>query len=145
MDRKIPKLSEVHINSLLEDHFVSNWDLKCGQYSTLTIYWKTNSNNEDPSIANSNFGSHLIYRKKPPSQVRRDQKRSRNWKVHNNTPDSGYERSPNNVQIENSCDTDKMADKECVIESPEICSVQPDITKTRPTIMHEQSPEYSGF
>jgi len=106
MDKKLPKLLENHIKTLLEEFSVSNWDMRCGKYSTLTIYWKPDS----LSSQSDNVPTHSIYKKKPPSQIRRDQRRSRNWR--NGTPDSGYVKSP----VENKTESANLVGEECSVD-----------------------------
>ena len=83
----LPKMLQDHISMFLNDYIVSNWDVKCGKINTLTIHWKKYSG--DSSMPNMQS----TYRKKPPSQVRRDQRRSKMWKengvITNSAPDSG--------------------------------------------------------
>ena len=133
MDKKLPKLLENHIKTLLEEFSVSNWDLKCGKYSTLTIYWKPDSL---PSISSKtdNLTTHSIYKKKSPSQVRRDQRRSKNWR--NGTPDSGYVKSP----VENKCESTNMDRKECSGDLPIESSNQRhgNINSSDPIVSHVQ-------
>jgi len=98
MDLKLPALLEKHINSLLEEFSVNNWDIKCGQKCTLTIHWehKTNSLSDNNIITSSRS----IYKKKPPSQIRRDQRRNRDWRNRSPpSPDSGYIKSPINDMV----------------------------------------------
>jgi len=111
MDRKLPKLLENHIKSLLEEFSVSNWNLKCGKYNTLTIYWKSDSLSANTDSSNL---SQSMFKKKSPSQIRRDQRRSRNWR--NNTPvvtDSGYIKSPDKVINNISRESSNLVAEEC--------------------------------
>jgi len=93
----LPKMLQDHINRFLEDHIVANWNIKCGNVNTLTIHWK--KCNGDSYMPNT----HSAYRKKPPSQIRRDQRRSKLWKEsacsQNNIGDSGLSISPQDYSL----------------------------------------------
>ena len=113
MDRKLPKLLENHIKSLLEEFSVSNWNIKCGKLNTLTIYWKSDSLSANSNTGNYNSTTQSIYKKKPPSQIRRDQRRSMNRKNNTPIPDSGYIKSPGNVNNAIIHKAPDMGDEEC--------------------------------
>jgi len=137
MDKTLPRLLEKHISSLLEEYSVSNWDLKCGQHNILTIHWKPN-NTDSPSGNLANMQSHSIYRKKPPSQMRRDQRRRNNWRTI--TPDSGYTNCTVNKNIQNSDKSDNVAGEECPSLSLGIISKGEDNVNNISMASHEQSP-----
>ena len=138
MDKTLPRLLEKHISSLLEEYSVSNWDLKCGQHNILTIHWKPN-NTDSPSGNLANMQSHSIYRKKPPSQMRRDQRRRNNWRTI--TPDSGYTNCTVNKNIQNSDKSDNVAGEECPsLSLGIIVSKGEDNVNNISMASHEQSP-----
>jgi len=123
MDTKLPRLLEIHLNSLLQEYTVANWNLKCGENSTLTIFFKS-TDHKDSLQAEDNFGTHSIYRKKPPSQIRRDQRRSKSWRMGNLSHDSGYKASPSIVSNKTVFHGNQLDVQGYDISTPEISNVQ---------------------
>jgi len=127
----LPELLEQTINSLSRNHNLHSWKLVCGEKNTLVIHWDndgSHNNSGDFCYSNSN------YKRKTPSQTRRDKRRSDNWKAWN-TSDSGYKSTPgqyfdkqNNVSVDKECFANQSP-VPCIPESEESLATDPNSQK----------------
>ena len=85
MDNNIPQLLRDTFDMLLRTNNVTNWKLVSGRNSTLIIHWDTKNGSHGGPNINNNVS---LYKRKTPSQYRRDVKRSNVWKTRS-TPDTG--------------------------------------------------------
>jgi len=89
MDNSLPLLLKNTLNNLLETHSIRNWKLVSGKDSTLIIHWDSGYGHHDLHKADKIVPSVTAYKKKTPSQCRRDRQRSERWR-HQDVSDSGY-------------------------------------------------------
>ena len=109
MHNMLPKLLEDTLNSILKTDNVHKWKLVSGHSNTLVIHFENKGCHIDSGEI---YHSNSMYKRKTPSQVRRDQRRSDNWRALR-TPDSGFKSTPgnrNDVQLDSFCDN--AVDKE---------------------------------
>jgi len=113
MDKNLPLLLKHTLDNLLETHTIRNWKLVSGNNSTLVIHWDKEYGHHD-TPATSDIAlcpSVSAYKRKTPSQRRRDMRHSEKWR-YQNAPDSGYKSSrrdnslflnDNNISVDKGC------------------------------------------
>ena len=63
------------LDALCEESLLTSWNIRGGKYTTVTLTFREPFNNEESCAA----GASKTYRAKPPSAIRRDTNRRKEW------------------------------------------------------------------